>query len=244
MTAGGVPAIDFGGLNNLAANQPASFRDAMAYIPGNGHRWNPTTFEGSGSPGACSVSTKCYLPNDFIHGWVMPRIARSKNLQVFLRTAVTATARTSTVNSGAISSLTAVRRTPKAGTTEWSSRLSEELQDWYSPTDSAAFTKETLTLTAAVFIEATELGDILATSGLPFAQGIEVPLENSTHYESSCGQAQTLTFYMELLASAATEPDPAPKVWQVLLLLLLLLLLLPLLRYQHRTHTTQLRYES
>jgi hypothetical protein len=34
MTAGGVPAIDFGGFNGISENQPASFRDAMDSIPG------------------------------------------------------------------------------------------------------------------------------------------------------------------------------------------------------------------
>ena len=34
MTAGGVPAIDFGGANNDGRNQPASFRSAMESIPG------------------------------------------------------------------------------------------------------------------------------------------------------------------------------------------------------------------
>lgn len=69
MTAGGVPAIDFDGPNHFAENQPASFRDAMAAIPGDGHLPNAT--HGSGSPGACKVSTKCYRPDTFVHDWVM-----------------------------------------------------------------------------------------------------------------------------------------------------------------------------
>jgi hypothetical protein len=194
MTSGGVPAIDFGGLNKLPENQPPSFRDAMDYIKGN--------------PGGCTVSTKCYLPFDLVHGWIMPRLARSKNLQLFLRTAVTNTHRDA---DGRVKSLVAVQRTPRAGFNEWSARMSIELPDWYSPSSSSSFTKKVLQVHAQVFIEATEMGDVLATSGLPFGQGIEVPNENSTTYESSCGQAQTLTFYMELLGSAPPTPDPAPS---------------------------------
>ena len=206
MSAGGVPAIDYGGSNRKACNQPRSFRDAMDSIPGDKHLHNTT--EGSGSPGACSVSTTCYLPNAWVQDWVMPRLGRSSNLRVFLRTAVVATRRD---ESGRIVALDAVRRRPRAGgRPEWSRRLSEELHDWYTPTDSSDFSKEVLTLTGKVFIEATELGDVLATSGLPFAQGIEVPHENSTALESGCGQAATLTFYMELLDSAPAMPDPAP----------------------------------
>ena len=69
MTAGGVPVIDFDGPNHAPANQPASFRDAMASVPGDGHLPNDT--HGSGSPGACKVSVRAapmplstrYTPN-------------------------------------------------------------------------------------------------------------------------------------------------------------------------------------
>ena len=91
MTAGGVPAIDFTTPNAQADNQPASFRSAMASIPGDGAPHTATT--GSGCPGACSVSTKCYLPNVLVEEWIMPRLARSKNLKVFLRTAIVGTER-------------------------------------------------------------------------------------------------------------------------------------------------------
>jgi hypothetical protein len=228
MTAGGVPAIDFG-LNRMAENQPASFRSIMAAIPGNGSQH--TTYYGSGSPGACSVSDKCYRPNVLVEKWIMPRLAASPNLRVFLRTAVTDTTRGP---DGTVASITAVQRFPKDGTVEWSQRLSDELPDWYhlppqpptldpnpislstychlsycncrvdlivtagshhhetvsllhmlpvkhvhldltvtrwlvsrySPMDSDAFSKTVLTLKGKVFIEATELGDVLTTSGV------------------------------------------------------------------------------
>ena len=91
--------------------------------------------------------------------------------------------------------------------------MSVELPDWYSKQDSAAFTKETLRFTGKVFVEATELGDVLATGALPFLQGIEAPQENSsdTGLISACGQAATLTFYAELLPhSAPTPAQPLP----------------------------------
>jgi hypothetical protein len=207
MTAGGVPAIDFGGANEMRENQPASFADAMASIPGDGRRWNTFTMAGSGSPGACSVSTKCYLPNNFVTDWIMPRLKKCPNLKVFLRTVV---AHTSRGHDGTLASLQLVQRAPRAGTVEWSNRLSNELPDWYSPAPSPAFTKKTITLVAKVFIEGTELGDVLATAGLPFAQGVEAPAENSTHC-LNCGQAQTLTFFMELLPKGV-HPTPGPVV--------------------------------
>jgi hypothetical protein len=152
MTAGGVPAIDFGGPNAEPENQPASFRSAMASIPGD--RSPHTADTGSGSPGACKVSRTCYLPNVLLKDWIMPRLARSPNLKVFLRTTIVATHRDSA--SGVVYSVTAVQRNPRAGVSEWSARLSDELHDWYSPHDSPAFTKRTLTMTAKVFIDGTD----------------------------------------------------------------------------------------
>jgi hypothetical protein len=219
MTAGGVPAIDFGygspgrpgGFNALAENQPASFRSAMASIPGTGAPpgpWPRLDVNGSGSPGACQVSRKCYLPNVLIEDWITRQLAVSPNLKTFLRTAITGTTRDPA--SGAVVSLHAVQRTPTAaGLPEWSARLSSELRDWYETLDSAAYLKESLVLHGRIFIEATELGDVLATSGLDFLQGAETPFENSTAVISTCGQAATLTFYAELLARNATPP-PAP----------------------------------
>ena len=212
MTAGGVPAIDFDGPNRLAANQPASFRDAMSSIPGNGLPPNRT--HGSGCPGACSVSTKCYRPDTLVHEWIMPRLARSPNLLTFLRTAVVGADRDA--STGRITSLTAVQRTPVAGAgapLEWSQRLSDELPDWYSASDSHAFTKETLTLgdVRSIYIEATELGDVLSTAGLPWLQGVETPLENSSAVDAGCGQAATLTFYATLLPEGQPAPPPSPE---------------------------------
>jgi hypothetical protein len=211
MTAGGVPAIDFGSYNGMAENQPRSFREAMAAIPGTGETWNPNSGTGSGSPGACSVSTKCFLPNVFMETWVMPRLERLPNLRVLLRTTVSGVTTHGAGSGQQVTQLQAVRRTPRPNITEWLQPLSVELPDWYAATDSAHYTKRLLTIRAKVFIEATELGDVLATSGLPFGQGIEVPAENSTTYEDRCGQAQTLTFYMELLREGQSAPnEPAP----------------------------------
>jgi hypothetical protein len=202
MTAGGVPAIDFGGPNRQPENQPSSFRSAMSSIPGDGATVKGQT--GSGCPGACSVSTKCYLPNVLVEEWIMPRLKRATNLRVFLRTAVIATERHP--STGAVLSLTAVQRTPKPGAPEWSQRLSAELFDWYSPQQSTAFNKATIKLTGLVFIEATELGDVLATSGLRFLQGIEAPQENSSNAGliSQCGQVSKALNWVSPYATTNT----------------------------------------
>lgn len=177
----------------------------MASIPGTGAAW--TTTQGSGSPGACSVSRKCYSPQALVQGWVMPRLSALPNLQVFLRSAVIRTARSPV--DGRLSSISIVQREPKAdGPPEWSQRLSHELHDWFSTDESAAYRKRLVELFGKVFIEATELGDVLATSGLPFLQGVETPHETSPTSLSTCGQAATLTFFAELRGSHLPPPSP------------------------------------
>ena len=124
---------------------------------------------------------------------------------------------------GAVTSVTAVQRTPRDAASEWTQRLSDELPDWYDPKPSHMFTKQTIVLRGSVFVEATELGDVLATSGLPFLQGIETPHENSTRVlDVNCGQAATLTFYAARVARGDPMPPPAPshgssegKPWKV-----------------------------
>ena len=109
---------------------------------------------------------------------------------MLLRTAVINTTRNA---DGSVASITVVQRTPRPAYREWSMRFSDIVDDWcasphsprsprslrftiaghhgracrYTPTDSAYFTKEVMVLSGSVFIEATEFGDVLATSGLP-----------------------------------------------------------------------------
>ncbi len=88
--------------------------------------------------------------------------------------------------------------------------LLRSIANRYSPVDSDNFTKTVVELRgAAVYIEATELGDVLATSGLPWLQGAETPFENSSALEVLCGQAQTITFYATLLDGPAPAPSAA-----------------------------------
>jgi hypothetical protein len=147
---------------------------------------------------------------------VLLRTHSSPNLRVLLRTVIVNATRPPPSGGGGaagqLTELVAVQRTPRQGVAEWSQRLSDELPDWYSSADSASFTKQRLIIRARVFIEATELGDVLATSGLVYAQGIEYPRENSTSYED-CGQSQTLTFFMQLLDESPSSSVRRRSPW-------------------------------
>jgi hypothetical protein len=61
-----------------------------------------------------------------------------------------------------------------------------------------------------VVIEATEFGDVLMNSGVRVAQGIEVPIENTTQYDDTCGQATAIGFYLSYGDTLSPQPDPAP----------------------------------
>ena len=160
MTSSGVSAIDFGVLNRHQANQPKSFSELVAFLLGQG--------AGSGDvqPPGCWVSSVCYSPERMATGFVPARLAALPNLVLFARTVVRAAVRSS--DGSALKSLELVQRTPRklGGVGEWGRLLSATLPDWFSPQDSALFTKRVFNVSASVFVDATEFGDVLMTAGL------------------------------------------------------------------------------
>ena len=52
-------------------------------------------------------------------------------------------------------------------------RLSTEIEDWYSEANSPRYSKELLRLTAPVFIDGTEMGDLIVLSGARYRLGFE-----------------------------------------------------------------------
>jgi hypothetical protein len=156
----------------------------------------------------CWVSRSCYAPGRLAE-WVRARLAALPNLRVLLRTTVRAAVREG--ETGRVAALTLVTRAARRGADEWGARLSASLADWYSPASSATFRKRVRTVAATVVVEASELGDVLATAALPHTQGVEIPTEASLTTDDGISQSTCFTFYMELLATAPSEPDPAPK---------------------------------
>jgi hypothetical protein len=204
MTASAVPAFDFGPENSRPANLPRSLTSFL---------WGPDMANGT-NLGNCWVSFKCFTPDLALRDFALPLLARFDNLRVSLSTAVSSVQRSAARGSGVVTGLRAVRRTPAAGGGgAWAVNTSEMLADWYDPSPSARFDKEVLDIAIAPFgvlIEATEFGDALATSGVPFAQGIEVPDESSRSYLSSCGQGTTVPHYTTYGREPAPSPDPWP----------------------------------
>lgn len=74
------------------------------------------------------------------------------------------------VRNSTIISLTAIQREPLGNATGYERFYSSDILDWYSPEDSDHFSKKVLTFAGidgkpAVFIDATEYGELLVLSG-------------------------------------------------------------------------------
>jgi hypothetical protein len=171
--------------------------------------WGSLTKAVTSHPSACRVSSSCFRPRR-LGEWVAQRLVALPNLHVMLRTTVRGAVRDP--SSGRVQGLELVSRTFKGEPAhEWESLLSEVLPDWYSEADSALFTKHPMTVNASVVVEASELGDVLYTARLPHTQGAELPTEASLEgADDGLTQSACFTFFMQLLAAAPSQPDPAP----------------------------------
>lgn len=194
LTSSAVSAIDYGAENSPgqgnADNLPKVFQDLGNVFQGN--------------PGACWVSAKCYEPFDLIQKFIAPKTAAFPNLKVFFNTCVTSSKRDT---NGKVIQVTAVQRSPKSGVDPWGLPLSEVIADWYSPRDSNSFTKKSYTFTGfQTIIEATELGDVLMTSGVPVHQGVEIPTEDGKELLDQCGQSNIFPFFMQYNENPPQNP--------------------------------------
>ena len=202
LTAQGVSAIDYGSYNNYSANWPDSWK-ALAKIIAPDNK----------NVGVCWVSQTCYQPQILMDQYIRPVLKNySQYITVYDRTVIIDTI-SNTDNNGKkyIEAVIAIQRKPVDPNKEWSYLFSEQLEDWYSPNNSKLFTKTQYRFNGKVFIDATELGDILMTSGIKdIFQGAESPNETSTTTLDQCGQAVTFTFFMELLSSIPENPPIVP----------------------------------
>ncbi len=200
ITAGGVPAIDFawhrvGGLDvgaiaKARANLPREFDDWMRAV---------------GNPGACWVSKNCFRPDAFHDDVLAPAAAAEPRLHVYLNTVVADARRTGR----RIDSLTAVRRALRPGQSV--GFLSDELADWYDPADSAQYAKDTIRFYGDVFIDATELGDVLVLADAPYMQGVETVDGSPEAFDDTCGQATVFPLVVRYETGPRSEPpNPFP----------------------------------
>jgi len=164
----------------------------------------------TGNPGGCWVSKNCYEPKSLLSGPLGALVGRytSSGRLVILKNTVV---KRVVVDRGNLTRLVAVQRTPKDGV-GWGGydRLpSQDLADWYDVRASARYEKQVVELSSgydrpAVFIDATEWGEVLALSGASYLQGVETT-EGRTDSDDTCGQSIVFPFVEKLNAAATTD---------------------------------------
>jgi hypothetical protein len=215
LTASGVPAIDQA-WHKAWAGTPAQYDvGVVGKDPANSTAWFRRLFIGTGDQRRCSVSNQCFEPKNLLTGPIAsltaPYLANG-TLVIFKQTVV----KQLVLDREYASKLVAVQRQAKPGI-EWGGYdllPSQDVADWYATAASARYTKTVLEFPSdrsrpAVFIDATEWGELLALSGAPYLQGYEQQ-EGSVAGNDRCGQATVFPFTMRLEAGTTTEDLPIP----------------------------------
>ena len=192
ITAEGVPEIDFAWqvvrdpLTNETLNVPVIDRDPINVTPS-----FQRLLAKIGNPGRCFVSPNCFPPKTFLETGLFPLLnSLSPYLRVFYNTVIKSASISADFRQ--IEAITAITRSPSSSLScgGWDVFLSQDLSDWYSPSDSSRFTKTITRFEAEVFIDATSWGELLVLSGAHYLQGIEERFDgdHSGIGNSTCGQ--------------------------------------------------------
>ncbi|GAB4319151.1 MAG: hypothetical protein Kow0059_12960 [Candidatus Sumerlaeia bacterium] len=207
--------------NNPSLYYPADYLDWLNRI-----KTAPPSAPGEGyaGDGACWVSREAFDPRTA--AWVLDQmIAEKPNITVKKLTVVKDVA-TSPVADGwgsgvVITGLTLIERAPKAGYTPFDEFLSAEIVDWYSPSDSARFTKMTHTVSplnpakGLVVIDASELADVVVLSGATYMigreQSTEAVGEDGSLPASNELEAMAFVFPFCMRGEATADPETGLK---------------------------------
>lgn len=165
-------------------------------------------------PQRCWVSRFCFEPREFLDFHLHPLQKKYSNLTVFRETVVKRVA----VRDRRIVGLTAVQRFTTAQSSDGYDRLpSEDLADWYAESDSDRFRKRKIDFAVtdnAVFIDATEWGELLALADAPYLIGVE-QVDGQLNGDDRLGQSTTYGFVQEMHETEDATRDirvPNPKL--------------------------------
>ena len=184
-------------------------------------------FYGELNPGGCWVSVSCFLPRDAhtILSQMLEDAAREGGgkLKWFPSAAIKEIELSA--DGRQIVSAIAIQKTPAPGAPPLNTfPLSETILDSYSYEDSNRFTKAVIQFVPPsegtegpadwYVVEATETGEVIALSGVPYRLGLDAksslnpssPTETPDPY---CVQGFTYTFGMERTAEPQPQPEPA-----------------------------------
>jgi len=165
--------------------------------------------------GDCWVSRFCFCPDELVARHLDPLVAAcGERLTVFRDTVVKRV--TLAADGGRVTAIECIHRSPRPGlpAAGYDRLPSADLADWYEPTDSERFTKETVRFAArpgatTVFVDATEWGEVLALSGKDYLQGVEESdgALSTAPGADRCGQATVFCFAQQLHPEPVGEPD-------------------------------------
>jgi hypothetical protein len=217
LTSSGVPAIDEA-WHSIKPTDPLAKPYSVSKIARMPENMTPgflQLLEAVENRGGCWVSRFCFCPDSFVEQQLTPlqRSVQDK-LVVFLETVVKDVELSEDKTS--VRSITCIARSPRATVPHlgYDALPSQDLPDWYSPENSKRFTKRVIRFEAkstqragqTVFIEATEWGELLALSGLPYLQGVE-KTASGLECDDTCGQATVYCFAQEILSAPVAAPD-------------------------------------
>jgi uncharacterized lipoprotein YddW (UPF0748 family) len=163
----------------------------------------------------CWVSFYCYTPATTLLLNLQNAVANETLLSVYYQTVPKSV--TMNVDGTKINTISAIQRTALDTTSTYPgymSRLSQVIADWYSPTNSVAYSKQSLTFAATnmIVIDATETGELLGLmssinpSMYTYAQGVETTENNPSTNNDQCGQSMTYPFSMWLPSTNPNVP--------------------------------------
>jgi hypothetical protein len=224
--------VKSGDVDKLFDNQPPGLRDWLTQLGGVG---NPQNCWVAGNDdcflpvhSSFPIVGKAILP-DLIGKPVLPAMLTSTgalnrpNLRVFYNTVLRASSvTTTTAGMQKITALTATKRIATTGASAptmdgFDRPLSEEIASWYSTTANARWNKAQLTFTGKanglIVIDASEFGDVLATSQSSYLVGTETATESDLTTAESCGQAFVFSFFMKYKKESGAAVENAPQ-WQ------------------------------
>jgi hypothetical protein len=200
-----VPAVDYA-WHSVGAVKVGDISKQLDNLPKELADWKNKM----GNPGKCWVSVQCFKPQSFTYDFAIPAIAKENNLKVFYNTVVKSV---ETKSSGVrqktlIQSVIGIQRTFKGRGNGYDVRLSKDMPEWYTFSETQRFKKETIKFTGPrgttpIVIDATELAELLPLSGGSYIQGYDKVDGSLDILDEKCGQAIVFPFVRQ--ASSAPE---------------------------------------
>jgi hypothetical protein len=196
-------------------------------------RNNIEKFYGKLNPGQCWVSDSCFLPKDadkILENQLKDAAKRGKGkLKWFPNTVIKDLKIETVANSGTgkqIVEAIAIQHEPQPNTPPLNTEpLSKVIEDAYTYKDSPRFKKRIIKFTPPknprtkgktnwIIVEATETGELIGLTNVPYRLGIDPrselePSSSSATQDPYCTQGFTYTFAMQQTAEPQPQPEPS-----------------------------------